>query len=421
MVTTAGTMYKLTDVPAMLEHAGIKLQAQQLCRWEEMVSAELLSKAQQARKRSSSDLMESETPETPAASSVSPEDEQQTGIGIRWPTVRAGTQDRTPVVPQTAQHTLAQFLSVKGVQELVALDPPVREAVIAQSESCEELQQLASFQSKALVLARGKALQSQKVLVLKNQLIRRLRQQLEKQKEKMLQKKRDESSALDIVRHKGRRLTWRGSVAVGLRKAICVVSASSFPLASLIETSRWTVTRCEIMVWAHILARHRSFHEYAFALLRFLKQWLDTQGTRVHGDEDSGLQLVVHAGGEAAAVPSAPGERLLSQDAALHEDMGLPHGADGQPQAAAAAAMSCCGRQAAGSSEIFLLGGTFWCGDATNASIWNRQKLQGLQFSSSFMVSWKALCANNLERAFRTWHGMLLCVQWCTFALLTEV
>ena len=413
MQTSSGVMYKLSEVPSMMACAGFEMTDDDSSRWETMVAAELVSKSQhmQRCKRPASAMEEAHVADVPRELPMQPEATQDIDINIRWASVsaantaRQSTSGHAVAAPSQSSEirNLAEFLSSKGVQQLCALEPSAREAVIVQSENCGDLQQLAKLQAQTIVQANSKAIVWKKSIAMKNQSIRRLREQLVKQKEKQLAQREQSASALDIVRHKGHRLTWKGFVAIGLRKSICLVSASSFPLASLVESSRWTVTRCEVMVWAHVLARHRCFHDYAFALRRCLAQWLRMSGARVDGDRGSGLQLVVHDG----AQQNVAEPQLASQDAALHADMGLPCHTEGDQ--ASSAAMTCCGRQGRqvhDGPQTFALAATYWCGDATNSSIWHRQKLQGLEFATCFMVSWKALCANQLSKAFRTWRGM---------------
>ena len=46
------------------------------------------------------------------------------------------------------------------------------------------------------------------------------------------------------------------------------------------------------------------------------------------------------------------------------------------------------------------LGTTFFCGDATNSSIWQKQKVQGLLVSTSLITNWKALEETRYDDAF---------------------
>ena len=62
----------------------------------------------------------------------------------------------------------------------------------------------------------------------------------------------------------------------------------------------------------------------------------------------------------------------------------------------------------------FSIGSTFWCGDATNSSIWKRQKLQGMLLSSSFMTNWAALSREEYTSAFTTMKSMYLSLSQLT-------
>ena len=68
-------------------------------------------------------------------------------------------------------------------------------------------------------------------------------------------------------------------------------------------------------------------------------------------------------------------------------------------------------------TTVFSLGATFWANDATNSSIWQRQKLQGLMVHSSIMVDWHALQREDYATAFRTLKAMSLHTTWHIFSL----
>ena len=57
---------------------------------------------------------------------------------------------------------------------------------------------------------------------------------------------------------------------------------------------------------------------------------------------------------------------------------------------------------------IGTVGSTFWSGDATNSSIWKRQKLQGLEVRSTLLVNRRALGDELYDQAFRIMKSMSL-------------
>ena len=69
--------------------------------------------------------------------------------------------------------------------------------------------------------------------------------------------------------------------------------------------------------------------------------------------------------------------------------------------------------------SAFSLGATFWANDATNSSMWQRKKLQGLLVHSSVMVDWSALLNENYVSAFRTHKAMSLSFKFCNSFLFT--
>ena len=54
------------------------------------------------------------------------------------------------------------------------------------------------------------------------------------------------------------------------------------------------------------------------------------------------------------------------------------------------------------------VGSTFWSGDATNSSIWKRQKLQGLEVRATLLVNRRALVDELYDQAFTIMKSMSL-------------
>ena len=165
---------------------------------------------------------------------------------------------------------------------------------------------------EALVTAR-------KALRTKSQQIRRLQGQIAKRTEELNIAVHGQSSSLEVVRT-GRRLTWKTSMTLGLRKLMCIVSASAFPLTTLIDISRWTIIRCEINTWATLLGRTRAWYKIVnMLLIELCRYW--AQGNDVSFD-------LVPAGGvhdikRKDRTPTPPTQRQ-TQDDAIRDDFGLP-------------------------------------------------------------------------------------------------
>ena len=291
---------------------------------------------------------------------------------------------------------------------------------------------LVSFAQRQLSMT-AKHLEQQgkmkKALVNKNQQIRRLTKTASKLQQQLTEIRSRPSEALDILRHKGRKLTWRGNIVLGLRKSLSLVSASAFPVASLIDTSRWTVTRAELKTWAHVMSKGRAFHQGMAFLLQRLRAWNDCfeaaqQGSADYFNRDGWQAQLVAKEKEIDAVCA-----IQSQDGAILCDLGLPALQPAAP--ATSEVLNSMMLQMRGattppistqdapspsnSKATFTVGCTFFCGDATNSSIWNRQKLQGLETSSALMVNWPAACQGNLLGAFRSVQCMSLELQKSSF------
>lgn len=110
-----------------------------------------------------------------------------------------------------------------------------------------------------LVIARLEKVEEQRdMLKSENRRLKREKAALIKKLEDA-EKKNKVATSLQVSRIKIK-LTMRGFVALGIRKALALTSAIGFPLAALVDTSRWTVTRSEIATWAMLVARSRAFH-----------------------------------------------------------------------------------------------------------------------------------------------------------------
>lgn len=246
---------------------------------------------------------------------------------------------------------------------------------------------------------------TRKMLKTKNQKIRRLELQVAKHKEQ-IELVRMPPTSLEVNRQ-GRRLTWRTSIIIGLRKLMCIVSANAFPLASLINISRWTVTRCEVLAWALFLGRIRSWHIIVKHLLKYVCENVAhfTTSTSIVPassvrdlDDDDNINT------------SRKSQRLnpldatvQTQDEAIRKDHGLPSACEWVSLLnLTISEVECTG------AWNGIVGSTFFCNDATNSSIWNRQKLQGLEVRCMILVNRRALVKQDYARAFKTLKCMFL-------------
>ena len=233
------------------------------------------------------------------------------------------------------------------------------------------------------------------------QRIRRLNARLDGTKEKLQQSKATPITDLEVYRTGSTKLTWRGSISLGIRKALSIVSASSFPQASLLPVSKMTVLRSEVITCAFLIVRTWFFHRIMYALLKQLSEAQQSQGRPVPPPAvQAGMQahaIVQHNVGEADR------ENVCkSHDDSICEDVGLPllgdHIAYRSPMVASATDEMV--------STPFSLGATYWCSDATNSSIWKRQKLQGMLATTGIMTNWSALQREEYQNAFTSLRSM---------------
>ena len=402
MEDSAVVLYDICALPRILVDAGVHVSADVQSEWESLVAAELASRSQRSRKRplesDDAGVLEPQLqidphrsePTAPSEESTTPE------IRIQWgnPTMEASAaaNEQALELPERVRPFKPEDLvSRAGVLQLATMTAPQQLQLL---EACDKqaLLQLVTLQSRALAEFKNKSETHKHSIAMKNQTIRRLTSRVDRMQREALELRQQGGDDLDVLRHRGRRLTWKGYIVVGLRKSIALVSASAFPLASLVQTSRWTVTRSEVLTWALLLARSRCFHDCFYKLLHLLREKEDEAAQNVQdaGNAMGEGQLVLAADGsrEGEAGDTAPN---VSEEVALRQDLGIPAAGDV-------------------SSEHFKfqMGATYWCGDATNSSIWNRQKLQGLEFASGVLCSLKALKELRTDKAIRTWRGMPL-------------
>ena len=210
--------------------------------------------------------------------------------------------------------------------------------------------------------------------------------------------------ALQVKQSNAKRLTWRGMVVLGLRKGITLVSANSFPNASLIEVSRQSVARAEILCGAYLITRAVMFHFFIYTLLcNMANHRTPTRGGHREGDigaASGGNDNVVNQIVLADEQPAHDTGSLHSQDQMMCESLNIPPVDDIKTFIKMISTSGHC------------LGTTFFSGDATNASIWQRQKLQGLLVNTSHVTDWAALSCEDYDHAFTGMTAMSLVIDF---------
>ena len=433
-LSSGATMYDIAYLPALLFASGVGTSSPMLQSWEGQMQAELHRRA--ARKRECPPALGPEPgcdepnhapqletqPDVPATPSGAASSLTDTHVGrpemvLEFPTHtntnQAGHDQSSQLAivlreqaepPNTLQRLGARKMSPA---DLAAHTDPDRLMEFFNSLTKPQLCSLALRQT---TMIRN---QQQQMRMLRNtaktngQKIRRLVSRLASTKSEVHKLKRPEREDLDVFRGKGRKLTWRGSVSLGLRKAITLVSASSYPQASLLAISRWTVTRGEILVGALLIARAWVFNQIICQLLANIANIRPPSvepETQTHPDapqaESMGSSAIVTYKDEATCSEA----EALTHDDAMADDLNLPRLS--LPAYAFMFSSSASGVCEDVSTNPMCVGATYWCGDATNSSIWQRQKLQGLLAVNVLLVDWRALQSQNYGDAFRSLKSM---------------
>lgn len=337
------------------------------------------------------------------------------GIKIKWPTQPT---HNVPTVPHmglqlvdAAAGSSPQQQQQQQWQQQVPHGGRLRPCALARLNTRDQKVYLESLTKGDLVdlcmqqLARGSKLKTKLEGVSRarkvwSQSTRRLKKQVGKQKTQLKTlKTQDQDEDLQVKRKNCRKLTWKGLVSLGLRKGIALVSANSFPQASLVDVSRQSVCRAEILCGAYLIIRTHTFHRMMYSLLQKLASMQDPARSSDGRPLDAGsadaprFQLVsLDPGSQVHEVP------CLSQDDMICAELGVPSSND--PQAFPNLILRT-------SSNSISLGSTYFCGDATNSSIWQRQKLQGLMVKSSWVTNWTALERRQYDDAFTSQTAML--------------
>lgn len=327
--------------------------------------------------------------ETSEGSHVSPSDNAFQMV-LHWPNSVASQDSHDRF--QDAQEFTVQFerpskpvgTPTQLLQRLQALTA-VGQTDMMKSMTQAQLVSVASLSCARLVQVeqRNQTLVSR--LKVKNQTIRRLRQKVEAEK----QLATVPADPLQVEK-KNTKLTFRGSVALGCRKAMAVVSAQSFPLAGLVDVSRWTVTRSEILIWAVCVARVKLWHKIVYMRLAEVRSVQDDIATGERLAAENAVHSVDQSVVQRPTCQGAPSTfRVPSQMELICKDVQLP----GENHA---------------KTNSWHVGSTYFSGDATNSSFWQRQKLQGLETESSILVDIDCLSNLNYKDAFKTIWSMCL-------------
>ena len=247
-----------------------------------------------------------------------------------------------------------------------------------------------------------------KVKELKKQvtLLERKNSQLVKKLEKAETKHHDDD--LEISRVKVR-LTARGTIALGVRKALALTSAVGFPLATLVNSSRWTVIRAEVSVWAALVSRARSFQKLFEEKLRMLVVWKPLPSIPSL-DQNISSAIVTREPSSGVTEPDDfDGNMCLSEMDAITNDFRLPQGV---------CTTAMCVQ---GNGEQFVLGGTEFCGDATNSNIWQNSKLCGMLITSLYLVNPSKLNDPSNTAGFRSAFAWLRTLLPGTYSIQSTV
>ena len=144
---------------------------------------------------------------------------------------------------------------------------------------------------------------------------------LDTTKEKLQLAKAPDVTDLEVFRTSSTKLTWRGHVSLGLRKAMSIASASSFPQAALLSVSKSTVLRSEVVTGSLLISRSWFFHRIGYLLLKQLgsaQQSNHLRGDGPAGVPETGYAMVQHSEHEGQE------EICRSHDDSICADLGMP-------------------------------------------------------------------------------------------------
>lgn len=317
--------------------------------------------------------------------------EQDMDIEIVWPHAPQHGSDMQ-LVGVSQQPDGAGTVAFTESTNLKFMDDHNRKAFL-DTQSKDELVSLYMNQLKQMDKLRMSLDTSIKTRRYWNQVARRLQQQLHKQKERLKDIRNQDDDDLQVKPKNSRRMNWKGMIALGLRKGMTLVSANAFPQASLLDVSRQSVYRAEILCGAYFITRMFAFHQLLYTLLNTfasIQQEAHNPTRPINADSDDTLVLVN------TETRGGTMNYQISQDDLLCAELGLP---SAQPTTFQKMLLTVQGNS-------ILIGSTYFCGDATNSSIWQRQKLQGLMVKSALLTDWDALKNLRYQNAFSCMTSM---------------
>ena len=317
--------------------------------------------------------------------------EQGMHIEIAWPHPPQSESDMQLV---SQHHAGAGGVAVAEFTDLKHMDEHNQKAFL-DARSKDELVALCMSQLKQLDKLRKSLDASIKTRRYWNQVARRLDHQLQNNKERLqsVRNQNPNDDDLQIKPKNRRRMNWKGMITLGLRKGMTLVSANAFPQASLLDVSRQSVYRAEILCGAYFITRMFAFHQLLYTLLKTfasIQQESHNPTIPINADSDSMLVLV-NTETQGGAM-----NYQTSQDDMLSAELGVP---SGQPVTFQKMLLTVHGKSA-------VIGSTYFCGDATNSSIWQRQKLQGLMVKSALLTDWDAIKNMRYQNAFSCMTSM---------------
>ena len=435
---TNGDMFNIAKLPGLLSRAGIDLRVV-MSTWLSQVDGEITRRQQQSsRKRFTSDqgynhpalpkrlssnasITESSTMHesipTVDQESMTVSDSEPHGIalGDSVSETRHGHTIKLefPALQDIPQQAAIQSTARVDVDSLCELDRSARESLL-QSLSKNQLVSFGIRQLDLIDKQNDQLIKFKKDIRRVKQQNRRITQRNASQKNLIAHVKHPPMDDLDVMRGYAKKVSWRGAISLGLRKSISFVSAASFPNAALLDLGRNTVIRAEILVNTYVITRTVLFHRVFYILLKRLASAQQRQPD-VHEQPAGtvgGMMLVELESANPSQTQiqtpqietGAHGPHDISHDDAICQDLQLP--LLSSPVSSLSSMMAAV--NATGQLDVFSIGATFWANDATNASIWQRNKLQGILVHSSLMVDWHALCREDYISAFHTHKAMLL-------------
>lgn len=421
---TVGGMIDMRSIPAILARAGLETQLPTLSVWDQQIGDEVRRRNMAISRKRSFFSIDSVASGTGTDSDSL--DMSQDTLVLASPTSET-VSDAVTTVSALGGHPTVDILwpqqttarlqdPVDAIVEIPSINP--EEGLILQVEQHRNMLRAMSKDDLVQYASRQHAMLRQHLETIQTlrhetrmdkQRIRRLGVRLSASKDKVYTLAHPDITDLEVFRGSAKKLSWRGSVSLGLRKAMSFVSASLFPMASMLEVGRTTVIRCEILVNAYIMVRAMTFHRVMFLLLNRLAT-AQRQQHDPHLREEHGAGAPAHGHVDQYAVVLTSVDRsgcnddVVSHDDAICKDLGLPflH----KPVSSTSPMTS------SGNQSVFSIASTSFAGDATNSSIWKRQKLQGLQVTSSVMIDWSSLCNEKYPRAFKTNTWMFFGIQF---------